>query len=68
MRKHWLALALSFTTMHCGGVARTNPTDLCTAGTKVDCECGRVKGTRICADDGASYGACSCEGDGGNGK
>src|SRR5689334_14780446 len=66
MTKHWLLVALGFMAMHCGGSTRTNPTDLCNAGAKVDCECGRIKGTRTCADDGASYGACSCEAVSGN--
>lgn len=64
MRHHWLAMTLSFIAMHCGGTTRTNPSDLCTAGAKVDCECGRIKGTQTCADDGASYGACSCDDNG----
>jgi hypothetical protein len=59
---NWLLIAASSIALHCGGVERTSGHDLCTPGTRDECDCGRTKGVRVCADDGVAYGVCSCSG------
>ena len=65
MRSHCWAVFLGFVATHCGGIARTNGTDLCQSGERMECDCaGRTKGVRTCTAAGIGFGECICSGGG----
>jgi hypothetical protein len=67
MRMLWFALPLGLAAAQCGGIARTEGGDLCLAGQRIECACGRAKGVRTCTAEGIGYGECVCSGGTGGG-
>jgi hypothetical protein len=61
MRRHCLAAFLGLVAAHCGGSTRTNGSDLCQPGERMECDCiGHTKGIRVCSTEGVGFDECMC--------